>query len=327
MLWTDQIFITTADLLRMDPEVTNVATSEGIVLAGDEGLIRSSLEETVNELNKIVIAFGGYLNSGDLSANHLAAVLNVGIGNSVRQKILPIQVCVSGPTPSSWNWVKQWAVFWCLKVFYRTAMARNINDRYEKRMNTYKDELIRRITPNMYAMGIPVVLQPLSAPAATFTRNPGTWDSTNVALVNGPGTLNGVAVNVAITYVDQSQTNLYVSASTPNNAESQSSELIEVTLTTGKVLEFNISSLNPPDGTQDPATILVTVIAPLQATGWNIYVGLASSNTLYLQNSEPIPITTLQQVLPGDPIFSGYQLGQGQYETRRLSITSTRQRA
>lgn len=311
----------------MDPEISNVATAEGITLTGDEGLIRSSIEETVNELNKIVIAFGGYLNSGDLSANHLAAVLNVGIGNSVRQKILPIQVCVSGQTWTSWNWIKQWAVFWCLKIFYRTAMARTANDRYEKRMNTYKDELVRRITPNVYALGIPVVLQPLSAPAATFTRNAGTWGPSNVTLVNGSGSMNGAVVNVAITYVDQSQDNLYYNASAPNNAESQCTEWMEMTLATGKVLQFNIASLNPPNGTQDPATILVTVIAPLQATGWNIYVGLASSNTLYLQNSEPIPITTLEYTLPSDPTFSGYQVGLGQYESRRLSITPTRQRA
>ena len=111
MLWTDSIFLAPGDLARIDSEVQTVATSESITLTGDNGMLRGAVEEAANEMMKLVISFGGYLNAGDLTANHLAAVLNVGIGNSVRQKVGLQQIVVSGDVPGQWNWVKQWVVY------------------------------------------------------------------------------------------------------------------------------------------------------------------------------------------------------------------------
>jgi hypothetical protein len=328
MLWTDSIWITQDDLMRIDSEVVNVAAAEGVSLNGDNGLIRGAIEEASNELQKLIIAFGGYLNSGDLTANHLAAVLNVGIGNSIRQKALLTQVCVSGFTPTSWNHIKQWAVHWTLRVFYRNVFSRTVNDRYEKKMNFFKDELVRRVTPTLFGLGIPIVLQPLLAPASYFTRNSGTWDSSNVSLVAGAGTLDNTNFcDVVITFVDQSQPNFYVSASTPNNCESDAPTRITQQMGTGNVLQVSIASLNPPTGGQDPATILVAVVAQLKATGWNIYVSSTPGGILYLQNSTPVPIATQTYTFSGDPVFSGFPIQQGQYESRRLSLVPMRQRA
>ncbi len=327
MLWTDKIFVSVDDLLRMDSEVSLISAAEQITLIGDNGLIRGAVEEASNELQKLIISFGGYLNSGDLSANHLAAVLNVGIGNSVRQKATLDQICVSGDTQQSWNWIKQWTVFWVLRIFYRNAFNRTVNDRYEKKMNFYKEELQRRVGPTLFGLGVPIVLRPLFAPASYFTRDAGTWDWTNVSLVSGSGTLdNTVSVDVAVTFVDMSAANLYVSPAKINNAESNASDVITQALDTGKVLEVDITSLNPPTGTQNPAQVLVTVVAPLKATHWNMYVG-KTGKTLYLQNPAPIPIATTSHVLPGDPVFSGYRMGLGQYADRRLSLVPMRQRA
>ena len=325
MLWTDSIFVTQNDLMRLDSEVVNVAATEGITLTGDNGTLRAGVEEASTELQKLIIAFGGYLNSGDLSANHLAAVLNVGIGNSIRQKALLEQVCVSGLTPTSWTHIKQWAVHWCLLVFYRNCINRTVTDRYEKKLNFYKDELDRRITPSLYGLGIPIVLQPLYAPAAYFERNSGTWSSSNVTTVPGSGTLNGVSCDVTITYVNKSAGN-YVSAANPNNAESDAPAAVTQAMTTGNVLNISIASLNPPNGVQDPSQVLVCVMSPLAATHWNVYVGM-TGQTLYLQNTTPIPIATQNYTLAGDPTFSGYYQGLGQYPSRRLSLIPMRQRA
>jgi hypothetical protein len=326
MLWTDGIFITQDDLSRLDSEVASVAQSENITLAGNNGLLRGAIEEVSNEMMKLVISFGGYLNSGDLSANHMAAVLNVGIGNSVRQKVALQQIIVSADVPGQWGWVTQWAVFWALKTFYRDAFSRLGGDRYKTKMDFYKDEIQRRIMPNMWALGVPVTLRPLSRPAAFFERASGTWTSSNVSLVAGSGTLSGVSCDVAITYCDMSQANLYVSADVPNNAESNPSDIVTVAMTTGSVIDVDISTLNPPTGKQHPSQVMVVVVAPLKATHWNLYVG-ATGGVLYLQNSAPIPIATTSVVLPGNPIASDYTLGSGQYAERRLSLVPTRQRA
>lgn len=325
MLWTDDVFITLSDLTRIDSEVPTVATAEGITLTGDNGLLRGAVEEASNEMMKLIISFGGYLNSGDLTANHLAAVLNVGIGNSVRQKVGLQQIVVSGDVPGQWSWVKQWTVYWALRNFYRDAFARLGGDRYKLKMDLYKDEMQRRITSNLYALGVPVVIRPLVRPAAKFERSSGTWDSSNVSLVAGSGVAT-TPFDVAITYVDQSQANFYVSAAKPNNSESEPSDVVTVTPDGTQVIEVSITSLNPPTGAQAPAQVMVVVVSPLKATGWNIYCGLSGS-TLYLQNAAPIPITTETYTFAGDPVLSGYEVGNGQYPDRRLSISPMRQRA
>lgn len=326
MLWTDSVFISQDDLTRVDSEVAAVATSEGIMLTGDNGLLRGAVEEAANEMMKLVISFGGYLNAGDLTANHLAAVLNVGIGNSVRQKIGSQQIVVSGDVPGQWNWIKQWTVFWALKTFYRNAFARVSGDRYEKKMIFYKEELQRRIMPNLWALGVPMVIRPLVRPAATFERSTGTWDSSNVSMVSGSGTTAAVSYDVAITYCDMSQSNFYASPAFPNNCESDLSDVINVATEDASVIEVDITSLKPPSGAQHPSQIMVVVVSPLKATNWNVYVGL-KGGTLYLQNVAPIPIATKTFTLTGDPVLSGCESGQGQYPDRRLSLIPSRQRA
>jgi hypothetical protein len=275
---------------------------------------------------KLIISFGGYLNSGDLTANHLAAVMNVGIGNSVRQKIGLQQIVVSGDVPGQWNQVRQWVVFWALRTFYRSAFARVSDDRFEKKMSFYKDEIVRRLQPSLFALGIPIVIRPMVRPGAYFEVNSGTWDSSNVDLVLGPGTLNGVSWDVAITYADNSQWNFYQSAIQRNNCESDGSDIVTVPMTTGNVLQVNIASLNPPSGAQYPAQVMTVVVSPLKACVWNIYAG-PTGGPLYLQNPVPIPIGQTTYTLPGDPVTSGQTVGTGQYPDRRLSLVPTRQRA
>lgn len=326
MLFTDSVFITQEDLTRLDAEVIAVAESEGIILNGYNGVLRSAVEETSNELQKMIISFGGYLNAGDMTANHVAAVMNVGIGNSVRMKVGMQQIVVSGDVPYQWTHLKQWCVFFCLKTFYRNVFARKIEDRYKAKMEFFDLDMNRRVLPNLWALGIPIVLRPLVRPAATFEIKSGTWDDTNVSLASGFGTLDtNTSLDVAITYVDQSQGDFYVSADIRNNCESATSDPITIQMQDGMVVSIDITSLSPPTGRQSRAQVMLVVVAPLKATGWNVYVG-GTGGTLYLQNSTPIPIATKTYELAGDPVLSGHESGLGQYADRRLSLIKTRQR-
>ena len=326
MLWTDSVFISESDLTRVDSEVISVAQSENITLDGDDGLLRAAVEEVGIELSKLMIAYGGYLNSGDLTANHYAAVMNVGIGNSVRQKASLQQVVVSSDTLNQWGWIKHWVVYWALSMFYRDAFARTDGDRYDKKLKYYTELITRKIKPNIYTMGIPIVIRPLSCPGAVFERISGSWDSSNVSLHSGTGVSNGQAYDVAISYCDMSDWTRYQSVAKPNNAESDISQIVTVMPTTGQEISINISTLNPPTGAQHPSQMLVVVVSPLTATHWNVYVG-KSGGILYLQNATPIPIGITSYTLSSDPVLSGSQYYLGQYADRRLSVSPMRQRS
>lgn len=325
MIWTDRVFITAEELTRVDSEVPEVVTAEGITMGGPNGLIRGAIEEAGDELMKYLVGFGGFLGSGDVSANHSWAVQNTGVGTMVRHKALPCQVIVSGDTAESWNNIHRWASFWALQIFYRNAFNRTVKDRYEGKMRYYKSELVRRITPSLWGLGIPVVNGPLAAPGATFERDAGTWDSSNLSLVAGSGTATTMK-DVVVTYVDMGAPLPYVDSSDRGNSESHQSEIVQITPTSGNVISVNISSLNPPTGRQHPSQQIKCVIPMRRATHWNVYAGEADG-TLYLQNAAPIAITTTSFDFPGNPLTSGPKPGLGQYADRILTLNPTRQRA
>lgn len=318
------MFISTSDLARLDSEVSSVATAEGITLTGDFGILRTAVEESAHELTKLMISFGGYLMSGDLSSNHIAAVLFTGSSSSVRQKASLQQIVVSGDVVNQWSPIKQWAVFWALKTFYRNAASRVGGDRYSKKSEYYQSELANRITPGLYSLGLPMVARPLSRPGATFERSSGSWGSDNVSFISGSGT-STAALEVGITFCDMSQSDLYVSATARNNAESEPSALVAVTHENAKVIQVDITSLNPPTGVQHISQRQRHPISPLTATHWNVYVG-AAGGTMYLQNAVPIPIATKTYALSGNPTLSGYTSELGQYPDGNLSLHPTRQR-
>ena len=354
MIWTDGLFISVNDLQRVDSEVQQVATAEKINLIGNFGIIRGGIEAAGQEMTKMMVAFGGYLSSGDISPNHTSAVLNIGLGNSVRSKALLSQIVVSGLSSFSWNHVKEWVVHWVLQTFYRDAFNRTVKDRYEAKMRYYKSEIDRRLRPSIMGLGIPMIIQPLAAPAALFERSPvdylgslnspygnnawttpGTFGNANLSSVNSVGTSGG-SFTVVVTYVNQGMmqqtgqflpdSTKYVSSSKNGNAESAGSPLASITVPAGSAMQVSIASLYPPNGLQDPATRLLCVTLPLAATGWNVYAG-PINGTLTLQNNAPISIFTKTFMFPGDPTTTGVPLGTGQYDDRKLSLNPTRQRA
>lgn len=293
------------------------------------------------------VAYGGYLSTGDVSPNHTSAVLNIGLGNAVRYKALPSQVVVSGQSMFTNNHVKQWAVAYTVMYLYRNASNRTVKDRYEAKMRFFKAELDRRLTRSITGLGLPLIIQPMAAPAALFERNTGTWGPANVTAVTQAGASGGT-FDVAITYVNQglpigynasannfqsfrvtgfvADATKYVSSSSPGNAESNPTSAQTILVPAGSAVSVSIASLNPPNGYQDPSTRILCVIIPLAATGWNIYAG-QTGGVLTLQNASPIPIQTTSYQLPADPTNSGVPAGIGQYADRVLSMSPTRQRA
>jgi hypothetical protein len=175
-------------------------------------------------------------------------------------------------------------------------------------------------------MGVPIVGRPLAAPAANTDNYGGTFSANNLTLVDGTNPSFIQPLRIALTYVDASDASLYVSADAPNNAESHRSPLASITPQTGKVVQVSIASLVPPDGKQHPASALLHLIAPLKATHWNVYCSV-NGGIFYLQNAQPIPISTLTYTLLGTPQTSGHVLRFGQYPDRHLTIQKTRQRA
>lgn len=347
MLWTDALFVTANDVARLDGGAAQVIADENISATGNYSFLRGAIEEATQELQKMSVAYGGYLSTGDVSPNHTAAVLNIGLGNAVRYKAMPSQVVVSGVGPFSSNHVKQWATMYAAMFLYRNASNRTVKDRYEAKMRFFKAELDKRLTRSIVGLGLPLIIQPMAAPAAIFERNSGTWGASNLESVAQGGASGGM-FDVAITYVNQglptgynaSQNNFqsfkvtgflpdntkYVSFANPGNAESNPSPIQTVTVASGNILKVDITSLTPPNGYQDPSARILCVVIPLAATGWNVYVG-PSGGILTLQNSSPIPIWTTSYQLAADPTITGVPVGVGQYADRILSMAPTRQRA
>ncbi len=326
MLLTDSVFVTVADLQRLDSEVETVATAEQITLSGENGLLRGSIEEFSTDLQKIIVSFGNYIGTGEASANHMQAVLNVGANSRVRQKCSLSQVVVSGDAVGQWNHIKEWAVYRALQSFYADAFNRTVRDRYEGKMQFYKNAILRGKANNAFSLGLPLVLRPLACPAALFERDSGVWDEDNVGNVSGSGGTQTYIADVAITYVDMSNTTRYVDPDTKNNSESGPAQILQKTLAFGGLLQFDITSLNPPSGRQHPSQLVLCPTSPLTATHWNVYVGM-TTKAMYLQNSVPIPIATKTYTLAADPVLSGARLDKlGQYAEMRLVLSRKRQR-
>jgi len=336
MLWTDTYIVTTADLLTIDPEVGDVATAESITVDGSTGIVQRTYEAASQQLLAQMQRFGGYLSSGLVSANHLAAVFNVGGPGVNRTRVLLGQIIAFDPYNPL---VKTWLCYRTLEKFFHAAFSRTMQDRYEKKMKQYATDVRNEFWPNVKNAGLPVVYRPMPCPGAVNERVPGgfsqlqsgTWSAANVTTAAKAGTTGGT-FDVAVTYVDQT---LYVGPRTKTNAESYTSARITQVVAAGQALQINISSLTPPNAGSDPAMLPSALTTPLNASGWNVYVG-QQGGTLYLQNASPIPClgasvgsaSILQPVytLAGDPVLAGYAADYGQYADAYFTIQDLIQR-
>lgn len=304
MLWTDGPFITQADMQRVDAELLSVANgTDDALIDITADTIPVSIDECGTDLLVRLQRFGGFLSTGGVSANHLAAVFNVGGPGVNRTRIALGMVVVDDQQVKA---VKNWVMYVALRNFYRDVYARTKEDRYVKKMEQYEKDIVRKYKPAMYALGIPVVYRPLPRPGASLERS-GTWGSSNVSGISSSGPAGGDFF-VAITYVDQTQylgPRYGIGPGTANNGESHTSIPLAVTTSVDQVISVNINGLIPPNGIADPARQAQTIVTPYNASGWNVYVGASAAGPFYLQNTTPIPIATTSYALASDPVLSG----------------------
>jgi hypothetical protein len=314
MLWVDTLFVQTSDLMVIDPEVADVAGVECITVDGPDGICAETISECLSEVMKLMQRFGGYLSSGLVSANHMAAVMNVGGPGVNRVRITPDQIVVRQTNIPQVDSVRRWVVYRCLYNIFRAAASRTADERFRTKRNDYLRDVQRRYRPLMLSNGLPVVFRPFPCPGAPLERYAGVWGADNVTLASHIG-LAGGTFDVAITWVDQSFYHGPQYGGLLNlkgNAESCTSIPVTQVVPTNEALSVNLAGLMPPVANEDPAYVALALTTSLNASGFNVYVG-NPGGPLYLQNSFPVPVSTGVYTLPGDPVLSGYVSDLGQY--------------
>lgn len=320
-LFLDANFVSSADLIRLDPEVTKVAQAEQIQIDTTDGIAAQACDEVGQKILSENQAFTGFLPPFAQPYTQTAAVINL-VGPSVNRARIPLsQIVVSSPLDATLSGLKRYAVYSALVLFYRAAFYKKVNDRYDNKRKMYEEEIRKKYWPRFYNQGCPIVNRPLAAPGALHEFQAGVWDASRLSLVAGtnPATAN---YDVAITWVDQSK---YVSPSVKGNAESGASALLSAfQITAANVLQVDITPLNPPNG-QAPVNVMLGqgLIVPGNATGWNLYVGASGAGTLFLQNAAPIPVATKQYIMLGAPVLSGAILDAGQWPESYLTMQRT----
>jgi len=293
----------------LDAEATAIVANESLTITGANSIVRRGLEAAGEKILSAQGTFSQYGSVGGITAGHLSAVLNVGGSGSISSSRVALsQVVVSGPNTGVWSRTETWANWFCLAQLYRSAVNKRSNDRYLLKLE--EAERQRDVAwARIFESGIPTLVRPLSRPAALYTLAPGTWGTANLSSVGGSGTVDD-NVSVVVTFTSTDVT---------TNNESHPSEVAVQATTTGNVIKVDITSLNPPDGTQSLAERSQAITAPLQATGWNVYA-VIEGGVLTLQNSSPIAIATKTYTFPDNPTTSGAAVAVGQSPERNLAF-------
>lgn len=302
MLWVDRDWIWVSDLASVEPEIEEDAAALDTTLAGHNGLIRRAMEEMTRVLENALVSFTTYISSNDMSANHLAAVMFTGSAPNQRRRFTTDQIVIAGRNQNYWSEIKQWGVTYTLRRFYMTAANRAKEDRYSIKRDYYYNEEVNHLRPSLYQSGVPIVYRPMPAPDATNLRNPGTWA---VSAVSGASS-STLQYDVAISYTDSTRF-ISVGSRMNTNGEGGPSQVKSVTLGGSQVIQVDLTGLNAPAGNVSLTDIARGFVVPLNADGYNLWVGL-HGQTLYLQNlNGPINLRqNLVYALAGDPAVTAF---------------------
>lgn len=311
MLFTDGMFVSLSDLNVIDQEVANLSAQNNIAMdKSQSSLLRESHLDAGEDLLSHLQNFSGYLVGVGVNSNALAAVLNILSTAINRPRLLLNQLTVLEPSPTRHafsRWVKYRALF----DFYRALYYRRTSEeRFGLKMEMYEKETRKRWN-TLKGRGIPVVLNPLSRPGATFDYGAGVWDASNVTVVSHSGPAGG-SFKVAITYCSLPP---YVNLANQAGAESCNSDPIPLDVSADTVISISLAGLNPPNGIMQVAIGTAEgVYPPLPATHWNVYIGIkdgdgSTVNPMFLQNPTPIPIATTTYTLTANPVVTGSNIG------------------
>jgi hypothetical protein len=320
-LFSDSDIIATADLAQIDSEVAAVASAESITIDGAGGIVRQTWTEAKSEILRAQQLYNTWYGASSLAGSGSWAVLSASYTAASIARVKPSQIVVSSAYAGDASSLETWLSYSALANFYRAAANRKIKDRYDAKFTRYQAQAARA-WGTLRANGLPVVFRPLECPGALHGVNAGTWGAANVTAVSGGASLLAV-YDVAITYVDQSQ---YLSAASKGNGESGPAATITFSLPASHHLSISIAGLNPPNGAPAQVGIADGQVVPLNASGWNVYVGPTGLG-LTLQNATPIGIGTLSYTFAGAPTTNGAPLQDGQFADRNLFFQRTLNRA
>jgi hypothetical protein len=310
MLYTDDDFVNTADLVSIDSDITDIVTAESLVAEGNNSLVRRGLEDAGRAIER-------HLYLGDLSMRDLAVrdtLVYPGLSISRAFGSLA-QVVISGESENHWSVIKRYAVAKVLVCLYRAAMAKGNNeDRYTNKLEMVKEDIRCSYWPDMKKIGIPFVFTPLPAPGAIMMRC-GTFGDANGSVVAGAGTRADI-IQLVVTWVGDK----YISGSNKNNGESYRSEYCNIQMANGKVAKVSIIGLTAPDGTQQTWTKAEARYSVAKAVGWNVWAGLPNAGVMYRQTLTPVALGTTTYTLAADPVLSGETLDLGQFPDINIEI-------
>src|SRR5438309_7993582 len=154
------------------------------------------------------------------------------------------QLCMNPRMPNTWSPVKSWLTHYVASEVYQAAWNTKLKDeKYETKALVYKADA-EKYFRQVRSTGLPMLWNPIIAPAAAYEANTGTWGASNLGSSSRSGAAGGT-FTVAITWVDQ---RAYTDWVNNGNAESHPSEDTAKAVAPNNALTVNISSLNPPTG-------------------------------------------------------------------------------
>jgi hypothetical protein len=306
MLWVDESCVTSSDLIELDSELIEIASTEQINL---EFHIQRGREAAQRALVPFLDLSG--FSPTDLSFRNVNRTSFTSSFNL--QRVGWAQIVTHGDSELEWSLLKLWTADKILEQVYG-ACVNKIGDRYQDRLDAVALRLRNQSWPLLRRQGLPIVMNPLVAPGAKFYRS-GTFGNSNLSLVAGSGTQT-YDVRVRVTWVSE------------DGVESYPSTVANATLAEDSVLCVSIANLTPPTATQPEYTTALSQYTPKAAAGWNVYVGNTDTDALvYKQNSILIPLDTDSYTLEGDPVLSGTAPGLGQDVEILLDLSSRIRRA
>lgn len=206
--------------------------------------------------------------------------------------------------------MKRWLSAVALRDFYRTAIFKSTtDDRLVAKYDMAQEEERKRWS-SLLAYGLPMVLNPLAAPAASHVLGSGSWTATAAS----GGSATAGSWRVAVTWTDSSG---YTSAANRGNAESGPSAEQVLTLAAGQQITVDIASLVPPGSAAAQVSVADGTFYTRTATHWNIYAA-RGTDPMRLQTSSPIAIATTSHSFT--PAASGALMTPGQHADANYTV-------
>jgi hypothetical protein len=292
-LYIDNDVVTVEHLAEIDPEVYDIANAEGISV---DAVIGANWNECADRLLESLQCIGdGSWGTGQMLAN-ARDVLGWG---TARVRVELHQIVTSSRYGGRTSTLQRWMIHGALVRFYRAAINRRLLDRYAAKYERAEEEA-KRAWRRLMAAGLPVVIDPLPCPGAAHDKGVGRFDASAVSMVSGGGAPEG-SYDTAITWVS-------------DGVESGTSAVVRVIVPEDQRLQVSISGLVAPGSAQDRG------VSQRAATGWNLYVGEAGGDLLWLQNSAPISLYNPTYMLPCAPVSDTIQMGDGQAADYTLTL-------